>query len=134
MQNELMPVNQNVILDVAEKGEQKTASGIIIPDSAKQKPKFAKVISISNINFDDNVDYLEYEEPGTHLVYLTLPYDSTVNEVRFNISNIENIEIAVGDTVYFNEYAGSNVEFEGKNYLVVPYSEILAKVVEMEAI
>jgi len=95
MQNELMPVNQNVILDVAEKGEQKTASGIIIPDSAKQKPKFAKVISISNI---------------------------------------ENIEIAVGDTVYFNEYAGSNVEFEGKNYLVVPYSEILAKVVEMEAI
>ena len=89
---ELLPVNQNVILEIQEtESEQKTASGIIIPDSAKEKPKFAKVVAISNI---------------------------------------ENIEIAVGDT----EFSGTETEFEGKKYLVIPYADILAKVVETEEI
>jgi len=96
MQKELMPVNQNVILDISDdKKEQKTASGIIIPDSAKEKPKYAKVVSISNI---------------------------------------ENIEIAVGDIVFYKEYSGTEIEFEGKKYLVVPYADIMAKIVETEAI
>jgi chaperonin GroES len=96
MQTELMPVNQNVILDLNEdKGEQKTASGIIIPDTAKEKPKMAKVVSISNI---------------------------------------ENIEIAVGDTVFFKEYSGTEIQHDGKKYLVVPYADILAKLVETEEI
>ena len=96
MQNELMPVNQNVIVDISEGNkEKKTAGGIIIPDTAKEKPRFAKVVSISNI---------------------------------------ENIEIAVGDTVFFKEYAGTEIEFEGKKYLVIPYADILAKIVETEEI
>ncbi len=93
---ELLPVNQNVILDISEtETEQKTASGIIIPDSAKEKPKFAKVVAISNI---------------------------------------ENVEIAVGDTVYYKEFSGTETEFEGKKYLIIPYADILAKAVETEAI
>ncbi|HHJ09901.1 MAG TPA: co-chaperone GroES [Bacteroidetes bacterium] len=93
---ELLPVNQNVILEIQDtETEQKTATGIIIPDSAKEKPKFAKVIAISNI---------------------------------------ENIEIAVGDTVYYKEFSGTETEFEGKKYLVIPYDDILAKVVETEEI
>ena len=93
---ELLPVNQNVILEIQEtESEQKTASGIIIPDSAKEKPKFAKVVAISNI---------------------------------------ENIEVAVGDTVYYKEFSGTETEFEGKKYLVIPYADILAKVVETEEI
>lgn len=93
---ELLPVNQNVIVDVTEEQkEQRTASGIIIPDSAKEKPKFAKVIAVSNI---------------------------------------ENAEVAVGDTVYYKEFSGTETEFEGKKYLVLPYADILAKVVETEEI
>ncbi len=93
---ELLPGNQNVILAISEtEREQKTASGIIIPDSAKEKPKFAKVVAISNI---------------------------------------ENIEIAVGDTVYYKEFSGTETEFEGKKYLIIPYADILAKAVETEAI
>ena len=96
MQKELMPVNQNVIVDISDvKGEQKTASGIIIPDTAKEKPRFAKVVSIANI---------------------------------------DNVEIAVGDTVFFKQYAGTEIEFEGKKYLILPYADILAKLVETEAI
>lgn len=96
MQKELMPVNQNVILDISkDQKEQKTASGIIIPDTAREKPKFAKVVSISNI---------------------------------------ENVEIAVGDTVFFKDYSGTEIEFEGKKYLVIPYADIMAKIVETEEI
>jgi chaperonin GroES len=96
MQKELLPVNQNVILDLSDQEkEQKTAGGIIIPDTAKEKPKFARVVSISNI---------------------------------------ENVEIAVGDTVFFKSFSGNEIEFEGKKYLVIPYGDILAKIVETEAI
>jgi len=93
---DLLPVNQNVILDITtEEKEQKTSSGIIIPDSAKEKPKFAKVVSLSNI---------------------------------------ENAEIAVGDTVFYKEFSGTETKFEGKDYLVIQYADILAKIVETEEI
>ncbi len=96
MQKELMPVNQNVIVDITDdKKEQKTAAGIIIPDSAKEKPRFAKVVALSNI---------------------------------------ENVEIAIGDIVFFKEFGGTEIEFEGKKYLVLPYADVLAKIVETEAI
>ncbi len=93
---ELQPINQNVLLDMSdEAGEQKTASGIIIPDTAREKPKTAKVVGLSSI---------------------------------------ENAEIAVGDVVLFKEYTGTETEFEGKKYLLIPYADILAKVVETESI
>ena len=93
---DLLPVNQNVILDVTtEQKEQTTSSGIIIPDSAKEKPKFAKVVALSNI---------------------------------------ENAEIAVGDTVFYKEFSGTETEFEGKDLLVIQYADILAKIVETEEI
>ena len=93
---EFVPVNQNVILDInEEKGEQKTASGIIIPDSAKVKQNMAKVVAVAKI---------------------------------------DNAEIQAGDTVLYKEFSGTTVEFEGNKYLLIPYSDILAKVVETEEI
>jgi chaperonin GroES len=93
---ELQPLNENVLLDINEdKGEQKTASGIIIPDSAKEKPQYAKVVAIGNI---------------------------------------ENAGIAVGDTVFYKKYGGTEFDFEGNKYLMVTYEDLLAKVVETEAI
>ena len=93
---ELQPLNQNVILDITDdKKEQTTAAGIIIPDTAKEKPLFAKVVSLSNI---------------------------------------ENCEISVGDTVFYKQFSGTEIEFEGKKYLTVPYAELLAKVVDTEEI
>lgn len=47
---ELQPVNPYVLLELKEdKGEQKTASGLIIPDTAKEKKTSAKVMAVSNI-------------------------------------------------------------------------------------
>jgi chaperonin GroES len=93
---ELQPINQNVLLELSEDNAvQKTASGIIIPDSAQEKQEIAKVIALSNI---------------------------------------ENAEIAPGDQVLYKKFSGTEIEFEGKNYLLVPYADILSKVVETESI
>ena len=93
---ELQPINQNVLLELTEdKSEQTTASGIIIPDSAKEKQEVAKVVAISNI---------------------------------------ENAEIAPGDEVLYKRYAGTEIDYNGKKYLLLPYSEILSKIVETESI
>ena len=93
---ELQPINQNVLLEITEdKSEQKTARGIIIPNSAKEKNKLAKVLAVSNIGSS---------------------------------------EISVGETVLYKEFAGSEVNFEGSTYLLMPYDSILAKVVETENI
>ena len=93
---ELQPINQNVLLDLEDDStEQKTAGGIIIPDTAKEKKNAAKVAGISNI---------------------------------------DNPEISVGDTVIYKEFSGNEVDLEGKKYLLIPYSDILAKIVETESI
>jgi len=93
---ELQPINQNVLLELTEdKSEQTTASGIIIPDSAKEQQEVAKVVAISNI---------------------------------------ENAEIAPGDEVLYKKYSGTEIDFDGKKYLLLPYSEILSKIVETESI
>ena len=50
------------------------------------------------------------------------------------ISNIENAEIAPGDEVLYKKYAGTEIDYNGKKYLLLPYAEILSKVVETESI
>jgi chaperonin GroES len=47
---ELQPLNENVLLELTQKtGEQKTASGIIIPDTAKSKEATGKVMAVGTI-------------------------------------------------------------------------------------
>ena len=93
---ELLPVNQNVILDITEsQAEQRTPSGIIIPDTAKEKPQFAKIVWMSAI---------------------------------------DNAEVKPGDLALFKPYSGTEIEFENKKYLILPYADLLAKVTETEEI
>ncbi len=93
---ELQPINQNVLIEFPASGkEEKTVGGIIIPDTAKEKPFEGRVAAIANI---------------------------------------ENCEIGVGDTVIYNKFSGTEVSFEGKKYLVIPYADILMKIVTTESI
>jgi chaperonin GroES len=91
---ELQPINQHVLLEVGAK-EEKTASGIIIPDTVSEKPQFAKVLAMSGI-----------EDP----------------------------EIAVGDMVFYKNFSGTELEFDGKKYLMMPYADILGRIVETDKI
>lgn len=93
---ELQPLNENVLLELTEEfTETKTSGGIIIPDSAKEKPQMARVVALGNI-----------ENPG----------------------------VAAGDVVLYKKYGGTEVDFNGKKYLFVPYGDLLAKIVETESI
>ena len=70
--------------------ETKTASGIIIPDNAKEKPQKGKVVAVGNGTKD------------------------------------EKMTVSVGDTVLYGKYAGTELKFEGQDYLIMRESDILA--------
>jgi len=87
---ELQPLNEQVLLDISEdKKEQTTASGIIIPDSAKEKKKTAKVIAISEIEncavkVGDTVLYKEFAGTETKIdnkKYLLIAYADLLAKV-----------------------------------------------------
>ena len=70
--------------------ETKTASGIIIPDNAKEKPQKGKVVAVGGGTKD------------------------------------EKMTVSVGDTVLYGKYAGTELKFEGQDYLIMRESDILA--------
>jgi chaperonin GroES len=83
------PLADRVLVEPAA-AEQKTAGGIIIPDTAKEKPQKGTVIAIGNGKKD---------EPLT---------------------------VKVGDQVLYGKYSGTEINVEGKDYLIMRESDILA--------
>ncbi|MEC7548864.1 MAG: co-chaperone GroES [Bacteroidota bacterium] len=85
----IKPLADRVLVEPLE-AETKTASGIIIPDTAKEKPQKGNVVAVGN---------------GTK----------------------ENpISVKVGETVLYGKYSGTELKFEGKDYLIMRESDILA--------
>ncbi len=80
----------DIVLVEPKEAETKTASGLYIPDTAKEKPQEGKVIAAG---------------PG---------------------KKDEPMEVKVGDEVIYGKYAGTEVTVEGKKYLIVKQSDILA--------
>ena len=85
----IKPLSDRVLI-LPNPAEEKTAGGLFIPDTAKEKPLTGKVIAVG---------------PGTA-------------EVK--------MEVAVGDTVIYGKYSGSEISFEGENYLVMKQADIIA--------
>ena len=70
--------------------ETKTASGIIIPDNAKEKPQKGKVVAVGNGTKD------------------------------------EKMTVSIGNIVLYGKYAGTDLIYEGRDYLIMRESDILA--------
>ena len=85
----IKPLADRVVVEPKE-AETKTASGLYIPDTAKEKPQQGTVIAVG---------------PGTKDVEM---------------------EVKVGDVVLYVKYAGTEVSFEDKKYLIMKQSDILA--------
>jgi chaperonin GroES len=85
----IKPLGDRVVLKPLE-AETTTASGLIIPDSAKEKQQKGTVVAVGNGTKD---------EPMT---------------------------VKVGDVVLFGKYAGTELELEGAEYLIMRESDILA--------
>ena len=90
----IRPLGDRVLVERLE-AEKVTAGGIVLPDSAKEKPQQGKVISVGE---------------GKALE------DGTVKP----------LQIKKGDKVLFTSYAGTDVKIDGKDYLIMDESNILA--------
>ena len=85
----IKPLADRVLVEPAA-AETKTSSGIIIPDSAKEKPQKGTIAAVG---------------AGTK----------------------ENpITVSVGDSVLYGKYAGTELQHEGKDYLIMKESDLLA--------
>ncbi|PTQ53774.1 MAG: Heat shock protein 60 family co-chaperone GroES [Hydrogenibacillus schlegelii] len=89
----LRPLGDRVIVEPAER-EEKTASGIVLPDTAKEKPQEGKVIAVGTGRLEDGK---------------RVP-----------------LEVKEGDRVIFSKYAGTEVKYQDKEYLILRESDILA--------
>ena len=85
----IKPLADRVIIAPAA-AEEKTASGIIIPDTAKEKPQKGEVLAVG---------------PG---------------------KKDEPMTVKVGDSVLYGKYSGTELAFEGKNYMMMKESDIFA--------
>jgi chaperonin GroES len=83
------PLADRVLIEAAA-AEEKTASGIIIPDAAKEKPQRGTVVAVG---------------PG---------------------KKDEPMTLKPGDTVLYGKYSGTEIQVEGKDYLMMRESDIFA--------
>ncbi len=85
----IKPLADRVVVEPAP-AEEKTAGGIIIPDTAKEKPQKGTVVAVGSGKKD---------EPMT---------------------------VKVGDKVLYGKYAGTEINIDGKEYLIMRESDIYA--------
>ena len=90
----LKPLGDRIVIELIE-AEEKTSSGIVLPDSAKEKPQEGKIVAA-----------------GT-------------GRVLENGQRIE-LEVKEGDRIIFSKYSGTEVKYEGNEYLILRESDILA--------
>jgi chaperonin GroES len=94
----LKPLGDRLIVKAVEEDET-TASGLVLPDTAKEKPQRGKVVSVGEGAWDED------------------------GEKRIPL------DVAAGDEVLYSKYGGTEVTVEGEDLLVLRESDVLAKVV-----
>lgn len=91
----LKPLEDRIVVQ-ALAAEQTTASGLVIPDTAKEKPQEGKVVAVGPGRFEN----------GTRLP----------------------LDVQVGDVVIFSKYGGTEVKYNGEEYLILSARDVLAVV------
>ncbi len=89
----IRPLGERVLIEAIAK-EETTASGIVLPDTAKEKPQEGKVVAVGSGTLKDGVRVA--------------------------------LEVKEGDRVLFSKYAGTEIKYEGKEYLIMRESDIHA--------
>ena len=91
----IQPLEDRIVVQQLE-AEQTTASGLVIPDTAKEKPQEGEVLAVGPGRFEDGQ---------------RLPLD-----------------INVGDKVIYSKYGGTEVKYDGQEYLILSARDVLAVV------
>ncbi|MGX6446235.1 co-chaperone GroES [Neobacillus sp. K501] len=90
----LRPLGDRIIIELVE-SEEKTASGIVLPDSAKEKPQEGRVVAVGTGRVLENGERVA-------------------------------LEVSEGSRIIFSKYSGTEVKYEGKEYLILRENDILA--------
>ncbi|QKS70279.1 co-chaperone GroES [Paenalkalicoccus suaedae] len=90
----LKPLGDRLVIELVAQ-EEKTASGIVLPDSAKEKPQEGQVVAVGN---------------------------GRVTESGERVA----LEVKEGEKILFSKYSGTEVKYEGKEYLILRESDVLA--------
>ena len=93
----LQPLDDRIVVRPSE-SEETTASGLVIPDTAKEKPQQGEVLAVG---------------PGRRAE---------------NTGELIPLEVAVGDTVVYSKYSGTEITIEGEDLLILTGRDVLAKV------
>src|SRR5881275_223205 len=90
----IKPLEDKIVVQASE-AETTTASGIVIPDTAKEKPQEGKVLAVGPGRIDDN-------------------------------GNRVPLDVSVGDVVIYSKYGGTEVKYNGEEYLILSARDVLA--------
>jgi len=90
----IKPLEDKILVQALE-AETTTASGLVIPDTAKEKPQEGTVVAVGQGRFDEDGD--------------RIPMD-----------------IKEGDKVIYSKYGGTEIKYEGKEYLILSSRDVLA--------
>src|SRR3984893_10309664 len=93
----LQPLDDRIVVRPSE-AEEKTASGLVIPDTAKEQPQQGEFLAVGPGRRSDNTGEL-------------IPLD-----------------VAVGDKVVYSKYGGTEITVEGEDLLILTSRDVLAKV------
>ena len=91
----IKPLEDRIVVQGIE-AEQTTASGLVIPDTAKEKPQEGEVVAVGPGRFNEDGDE-------------RIPMD-----------------ISVGDRVLYSKYGGTEVKHGGQEYLILSARDVLA--------
>jgi chaperonin GroES len=92
----LKPLGDRLIVRAIDE-EETTQSGLVLPDTAKEKPQKGKVLAVGDGRWDDD------------------------GEKRIPL------DVAEGDEVLYSKYGGTEIKVEGEDLLVLRESDVLAK-------
>ncbi|KAF0207811.1 MAG: co-chaperone GroES [Actinomycetota bacterium] len=91
----LKPLGDNIVVKPA-KAEEQTKSGLVIPDTAKEKPQKGEVVAAGAGRWDDE---------GKNRI----PMD-----------------VAVGDVVIYKEWGKTSIKVDGEEFFIMSQSDVLA--------
>jgi len=99
------PLHDRVLVRRVE-AEEKTAGGIIIPDSAKEKPQEGEVVAVGRGAKDEDGDRIEMDV-------------KVGDKIRIEM------DVKVGDKILFGKWSGTEVKVDGEDLIIMKESDIL---------
>jgi chaperonin GroES len=89
----IRPLQDRILVKRVDE-EEKTKGGIIIPDSAKEKPQEGRVIAVGNGKIQEN-------------------------------GNVQPLDVKKGDRILFSKYAGTEVNVDSEEHLIIREDDVL---------